>query len=156
MGWWDRFGGAPQGAPQAPVWQPTSYPGRMPHSTPLVPVHAPLETSENLGITEAVAAGDRYRPKVGKVESIRERANCPSCGSPNYFSRTSGSVTTTSGVMPPAPICSECGYNGRFVQTGTDLNAAYGTNTGVPTKKARQDIASTQGGLDYNHPIHIG
>lgn len=61
-----------------------------------------------------------------KVRSL-EPDNCPECGSANYFNR--GSVSSSHGaggkLMKPdgttvqcAPVCMDCGYNGRYEQFG--------------------------------------
>lgn len=41
---------------------------------------------------------------------------CPSCGSNNYFSRTSRTGGSMINGASPAPRCYECGYNGLYEQ----------------------------------------
>lgn len=156
MGWWDKLSSA---APTA-ASMPRNYPAAGTYIPP--PAYQPPEPvyQGDMGINVAVAAGNQYRPKAGKVESARDSARCPECGGSNFFSRMGhgqGGVVSASGaIVPPAPHCAECGYNGKFRHTGSDLNSIHGANTGVPVKVARQDSMSKNGGLDYTHPIKVG
>ncbi len=172
--WWDRHLSAPQ-TPQTPERR-DSYPPTAPRppAAPQRPQkphqrnpYLNLDEQEDamweeegeegegdMGIQQAVAMGGDYRPKAGKVQSLKDadpqgNTNCPSCGSNLYFSRAQGIRRGP----PPAPQCGECGYNGLFEQTGSLLNAMKGANTG-PVRKARQDQASINGSLDFSHPIH--
>ena len=164
--WWDRHLGAPQTAPTPQ--RRDSYPPSAP--TPQRGVQQPQQTirnpyrnfgddqeesfSQDVGIADAVAMGDRYRPKAGKAKSIHDadpegNTLCPECGSGLYFSRR-GAIKRG---PAPAPECGNCGYNGLWEQSGTGLSATA-TPTG-PTRIAKQDSISRNGGLDYSHPIHM-
>lgn len=147
-GWWDRRlgGGAsvpshPTSYPQAPQ-APVQAPQRQPIQNPYRNFGEEPEVSggPSIGIGEAVAMGDNYRPKAGKAKALRE-GHCPECGSNNYFSRANGILRGP----PPAPLCEDCGHNGGlFEQTGYALNA-IGAGQGTPVKSARQDQASVHG-----------
>jgi predicted RNA-binding Zn-ribbon protein involved in translation (DUF1610 family) len=65
-------------------------------------------------ISDALRGGATVDP--GKYNSVRkgETHHCPECGSNNFFTRAS----TVSRGPAPAPLCSECGYNGLFEQFG--------------------------------------
>lgn len=145
--WWDRkLGGG-----QRPAAQPHSYPERRPAPPQAQVIQNPYRNYgeqyeerpagyQDIGIEEAVAMGESYRPKPGKAKALGE-GNCPECGSNNFFSRRN----TMMRGPAPAPICEDCGYNGGlFEQTGTALNG-IGAGHGTPVMSARQDQASVQG-----------
>lgn len=48
----------------------------------------------------------------GGARETQTTGNCPSCGSPRFFSRSNAMVTNTNTGMacPPKPQCFECGY----------------------------------------------
>jgi hypothetical protein len=78
----------------------------------------------------------QWQGKEGAAETARI-GNCPSCGSTNFFSRSSGTVINTNSgtAASPAPECFECGYpRNQGIIAGT-------ASTSDPAMAARQGAA---------------
>ena len=100
-------------APWAPQpYQPTPQQGT-PYQAQQPEVHesevTPGEGSWFQQMAQRGAAGKNTPTKKAK-----EIYTCPNCGSNNFFTRAS----TASRGPAPAPLCTECGYNGMFEQFG--------------------------------------
>lgn len=97
------FAPAPQQTVAAPVWpqQPQQQPPA-PQEEFVPNEQNPTKVSEVLPIWQWKG---NPRGAAGDVTG-----NCPGCGSPRFFSRRSGAITTANGVVYPAPECADCGY----------------------------------------------
>ena len=123
MGWWDQKLQIPPGqrqayAPPSPQYQPQQgYQQPAQQQPPPAPAEDPAQY-------EPPTPGDPHGYHTGTAKKMwawkgnpqggaRETevtGNCPSCGSPRFFSRSGAGVTTRNGVVQPSPECFECGY----------------------------------------------
>lgn len=106
--WWANKLGTQPSAPTSPQTYLPATQANAPvqyQQTPPQPVGNPQELTEG-GWTEALQKG--YNP--GLAAKAGHTANCPSCGSANYFATLGNSVMTANGPVHPAGHCYECGY----------------------------------------------
>ena len=72
------------------------------------------------GLDIPISVLERGNQKNGAAK--HEREHCPECGDARYFTREHRKLrklnTNTGQMVPPAPICEACGYNGMFEQYG--------------------------------------
>lgn len=99
--------------PQHPqqIQQP-GFPQPVQHTmgTPMLDPNQAKDAQYHIGDAIQVWGGN----KSGGVMETKTTGNCPSCGSPHFFSRRNGLKRG----HPPAPLCDSCGYNGLFEQFG--------------------------------------
>lgn len=101
-------------------------------------------TPEN--VAEALAAG-RTDPSKSKafVNDTSTLGDCPSCGSPNFFSRAFSEGGTPL-RNPPMPQCHDCGYP--LVQSGSGGGSLTAVRAGGPARAAAQPV--------YGNPADYG
>ena len=150
-GWWTRQIGQrvappsppgwpfpPSSPPQAPAGAPP--PSAAPASAPAPPAVAPQpgDPHGHLQRTMAWQGGDGAR-------ELATVGACPNCGSPRYFARAFGAVTTPNGVMLPRPVCSDCGYpqHQGALNTGAAQLPAQVTSAVTPSRQGAAPVPGT-------------
>lgn len=118
-------------------------PGQQPPQQPPAP---PEEAPPPPGAENSALPG-WWNWRGNRKGAAAESTNCPSCGSPRYFTQRSGGVLNTqTGLMAyPKPECMECGYPNEQGSSGmSDAQIQQGTAVIAhgPARLARQDEAA--------------
>lgn len=118
-----------------PGYQPLSSPGPI-KAAPASLVPAQEEFVPNTTDPQKVADvlpiwqwGGNPRGGAGETATT---GDCPNCGSPRFFSKRQGGVTTANGVVYPNPECMDCGYPREQGQLGV----ASAIIAGGPSRQA--------------------